>query len=83
MRRFHLENVYFKKRMSKSLRAYKKQKSYCSRLYKKERKKFFNKLNHSFDNDNKLFWETVKPLFSNKGSSGSNTTRGKKLSTAR
>ena len=71
-RRFYLENVYFKKRMDKSLRAYKKQKNYCSRLFKKERKKFFNKLNPSFFNDNKLFWKTIKPFFSNKGSSGSN-----------
>ena len=37
-----------------------------------ERKKLFNKLNPSFVNDNKLLWKTVKPLFSNKGSSGSN-----------
>ena len=49
---------------------YKKQKNYCSRLYKKERKKFFNNLNTSFVNDNKLFWKTVKPFFSNKGSFG-------------
>ena len=37
-----------------------------------ERKKLFNKLNPSFVNDNKLLWKTIKPLFSNKGSSGSN-----------
>ena len=72
MRRSNLENVYFKKRTGKSLRAYKKQKNYCSRLYKRERKKFFNKLNPFFVNDNKLFWKTIKPFFSNKGSSGSN-----------
>ena len=72
MRRSYLENVYFKKRTDKSLRAYKKQKNYCSRLYKKERKKFFNKLNPSFLNDNKLLWKTIKPFYSNKGSSGSN-----------
>ena len=61
-----------KKRTDKSLRAYQKQKNYCSRLYKRERKKFFNKLNPFFVNDNKLFWKTIKPFFSNKGSSGSN-----------
>ena len=72
MRRSYLENVYFKKRTNKFLRAYKKQNNYCSRLYKKERKNFFNKLNPSFVNDNKLFWKTIKPFFSNKGSSGSN-----------
>ena len=71
-RRSYLEKVYFKKRTEKLLRAYKKQKKYCSRLYKKKCKKFFNKLNPSFVNDNNLFWKTVKPLFSNKGSSGRN-----------
>ena len=58
-----LENVYFKKRNNHSLRAYKKPKNCCSRIYKKERKHFFNNLNLKFVSDNKLFWKTVKPLF--------------------
>ena len=45
----------------------KNRKNYCSRLYKKERKNFFNKLNSSFVSE-KLFWKTVKPFFSNNGS---------------
>ena len=47
MKRLCLENLYFKKRTS--LRNYKKKKkkSYCSRLYKKERKNYFNRLNTS------------------------------------
>ena len=53
----------FLKRRDKSLRACKK---------KRKCKKFFNKLNPSFVNDNKLFWKAIKPLFSNKGSSGRN-----------
>ena len=72
MKRSYLENLYFKKRASHSLRNYKKQKIYCSRLYKKERKNFFNKLNTSFVSDNKLFWKTVKLFFSNKGSQRGN-----------
>ena len=56
MRRSYLENIYFKKRTDESLRLYTKQKNYCSMLYKK----FFNKLNPSFGNDNKLFWKTIK-----------------------
>ena len=52
-------------------KAYKKQKKYCSRLYKKERKKFFSSLNPSFVR-NKLFWKIVKPFFSNKRSLGPN-----------
>ena len=72
VRRSYLENVFFKKRTDNALRAYKKQKYYCRRFYKKERKKFLNKLNLSFVNHNKLYWITVKPFFSNEGSSGSN-----------
>ena len=41
-------------------------KNYCSRLYKKERKEFFNNLNPSFVKDNNIFWKTIKPFFSDK-----------------
>ena len=71
MKRFCLK-TYFKKQDNHSLRAYKKQKNYCSRLYKKERKNFFNNLNPKFLSDNKLFWKTVKPLFSSKYSYNAN-----------
>ena len=40
MKRPCLENIYFKKQDNHFLRAYKKQKSYCSRLCKKDRKFF-------------------------------------------
>ena len=71
MRRSHLEKVYSKNKSEKSFKAYKKVKIFCSRLYKKERKRFFNNLNPSFVTDNKLFWKTIKPFFSNKGNYGS------------
>ena len=57
----------------KSFKAYKKEKNVCSRLYKKEKKQFFNNLNLSFVTDNKSFWKTIKPFFSNKGNYGSET----------
>ena len=41
MKRSNLENLYFKKCTDRSLRNYKKQKNYCSKLYKKEKKTFF------------------------------------------
>ena len=63
-----MKRSYYEK--SQSLETYKKRKNYCSSLYQKERKKFFNSLNTSFVNDNKLFWKTVKPFFSKKGSFG-------------
>ena len=72
MKRSCLENIYFKKQDNHSLREQKKQKNYCSRLHKKERKIFLNNLNPKFVSDNKLFWKTVKPLFSSKDSYNAN-----------
>ena len=71
IRRSHLKKDYYKNKSEKNFKAYKKQKNFCSRLYKKERKRFFNNLNPSFVTDNKLFWKTTKPFFSNKGNCGS------------
>ena len=68
MRRSELETKYFKLKTNDTLKAYRKQKNYCSRLYKKERKQFFENLNLSFIVDNKNFWEVVKTLFKEKGS---------------
>ena len=78
MRRSHIEKVYYKNKSEKSFKAYKKQKNFCSRLYKKESKRFFNNLNPSFVTDNKLFWKTIKPFFSNKGNYGSQIKRVEK-----
>ena len=52
MKRSQLENIDSKTSTEKSLKAYKKQKNYVSRLYKKERKMFFNSLNSSVISDN-------------------------------
>ena len=72
MRRYKLETKYFKLKTNDTLKAYKKQKNYCSRLYKKERKKFFENLKLSFVVDNKKFSKLVKPLFNEKGGGVSN-----------
>ena len=66
MRRSALENKYHRYRTPEHNLAYKKQKNYCSRLYKKERKNFYANLNLTDITDNRKFWKTIKPLFSNK-----------------
>ena len=43
--RSRLENQYYKYKTTESLRAYKRQKNFCSRLYKKERKRYYETLN--------------------------------------
>ena len=66
MKRSSLETAYFKKRTTESLKRYRRQKNYCSKLYKKERKNYFNKLKPSVLSDNKNFWKNVQPIFSEK-----------------
>ena len=63
MRGSNLEKVYYKNKSEKSFKAGMKQKNFCSRLYKKERKRFFSNFNLSFVTDNKLFWKMIKPFF--------------------
>ena len=72
MRRSKLEKIYFKKQTNESLKADKKQQNYCSKLYKKERKKFFDNLNTSVVSDNKTFLKVIKPFFTNKSTFGRN-----------
>ena len=67
MRRTQLQNKYFKFRTQEHLEAFKRQKNYCNRLYKRERKQYYYNLNLNNITDNKKFWKTMKPLFSNKG----------------
>ena len=66
MRRSELETKYDKHRDIQSLRQYKKQKNLCSKLYKKERKKYYSRLNIKDIIDCKKFWKTVKLLISDK-----------------
>ena len=67
MKRSRLENFNSKTLAEKSLKEYKKQNNYVRKLHKKERKIIFNSLNSSVISDNRKFWKTVEPLFSNKG----------------
>ena len=66
MKRSYLEKLYFKKKTTESLKKYKKHKNFCSRLYKKERKKYFDTLDVNKITDNKAFWKNIQPLFSEK-----------------
>ena len=63
-----------KKKLEDDKTMYKKQKNYVSRLYKRERKKFFKNLDTRKLIDNKLLWKIVKPLFSDKGISSDKIT---------
>ena len=66
MKRSQLEKIYFKKRTQESFKKYKKQKNYCNRLYKRERKSFFESIDSSKITNNKTFWKNIQPFFSEK-----------------
>ena len=69
MKRPYLEKLYFKKKTTESLKKYKKHKKFCSRLYKKERKKYFDTLDVKKIMDNKALRKTSKLFFLKRGNS--------------
>ena len=71
MKRFELKTKYLK--ILKNFNKFRKQKIFCSRLYKKERKKFLDKLYIDINlvTNNKKNWTTVKPFLSHKISKSS------------
>ena len=66
MKRSELGNKYVKNKTNENLKSYKKQRNFCSKLYKKERKKYYEMLDLKNVTDNKEFWKTVKPFLSDK-----------------
>ena len=62
-----LENRFYKNRLDENKHFLRRQKNYCNRLYKRERKNYYSKLNLKNVNDNRKFWNTMKPLLSDKG----------------
>ena len=66
MKRSQLRNAFLKKRTPESQVAYNKQRNYCTSLLRKEKRNYFENIDTSKISDNKMFWKTVKPMFSNK-----------------
>ena len=66
MRRSQLQTKYFKNKSQNDYLAFKKERNFCSKLYKKERKNYYNSLDIKNITDNKQFWKTIKPFLSEK-----------------
>ena len=66
MTRSRLRNKYLKEESADSKIAYDKQRNYCVNLLRRTKKKYFVNINISSITDDKKFWKTVKPLFSDK-----------------
>ena len=65
MRRSALKNKYISEKTVEAKKAFRKQKNYTDKLLKKEKKRYFGNLDLNNLTDNKKFWNTIKPLFSN------------------
>ena len=65
--RSRLEHRFHITRSEESKNAFKKQKNYCRKLYKKERKKFYVNQDPNNVIDGKIFWTLMKSFFSDKG----------------
>ena len=61
-----LENKYFSNSTVENMNKYKKHKNFCSKLYKKEAKKFYSQLHIKNVTGNKLSWKTMKPSLNEK-----------------
>ena len=67
MHRSKLKNIYNKKMDRVNWENYKKQRNFCVTLLRRTKKEYFQNLNVKDLSDNKTFWKTIKPYFSNKG----------------
>ena len=66
MVRIQLLNKLRKKKSFINELAYKRQRNFCTELIKKTKRNFYNNLNVNKITDNKSFWKTVKPSFTEK-----------------
>ena len=66
MTRSRFRNKYLKKPNKPNKLNYNKQRNYCVNLIRKEKRKYYNNLDVKLITDNKQFWKTIKPFFSDK-----------------
>ena len=66
MLRSKLRNRFNRVKTDSAKAAYKKQRNICTNLFRKAKLDYYSNLNPRSITDNKKFWKTVKPLFSEK-----------------
>ena len=74
MLRSRLKNKYNNSRTAEQWEAFRRQRNLRVKLFIKERRSFYNRLTISDITDNKIFWKTAKPTFSDEGRSNSKVT---------
>ena len=66
MHRSRLKNNFNKNPTEENEKLYKKQRNFCVSLLKREKKNYYNNIDLKIFEDNKKFWRSIKPLFSDK-----------------
>ena len=74
MKRTRLRNKFKKNSSETNKRSYNLQRNLCVKLLKKTKTSYFENLKPSNISDNKNFWTTVKPMFSEKAASAESIT---------
>ena len=68
MKRSRLRNKYLRSKSLTDRKNYNIQRNFCKKLLRTTKKEYFNNLGTKKITDNKTFWRTVVPTFSNKNS---------------
>ena len=66
MKRSRLRNKFLNTKSDIDTKTYNKQRNLCLSLIRSEKKNFFSNINTSDITDDKTFWKTVKPFFTDK-----------------
>ena len=66
MLRSRLRNRYNKNQTVENWNKFRKQRNSCVKLFRREKRNYYNNLEISLVTDNKKFWKIVKPYFSDK-----------------
>ena len=66
MKRSRLRNKFLNTKSDIDRKAYNKQRNLCVSLIRREKKNLFNNISTPDITDNKTFWKTAKPLFTDK-----------------
>ena len=83
MKRSRLRNKFLNTKSDIDRKAYNKQRNLCVSLIRSEKKNFFSNINTCDITDNKTFWKTVKPFFTDKIKTKSKITLIEKKSSPR
>ena len=72
MLRIQLKKKFNSNKSEENSKKYKQQRNYCVKILQKTKMEYFQNMDVNKIIDNKMFWKTVKPRFSNKGETENN-----------